>query len=114
MPRLNGKYYLGVEMVSYCAWVAGTFIGFLIGDTLPTGVQAALGVTLYCLFAALVAPILRKTPRMILTAAAAGILNWFLVISLGMSMGWAFIVTMVAVPALAAVFPEYSPGETGP
>ena len=53
---LNPKYFLGLMLLPYVCWATGTAMGALIGNVLPTYVNACLGIALYAMFIAIIVP----------------------------------------------------------
>ena len=53
-------YFLGLILVPWSGWVAGTLIGAAAGNILPSIVTSALGVAIYGMFVAIVVPEARK------------------------------------------------------
>lgn len=98
---VNRAELAGTELGAYSAWVGGTVIGVLVGGVIPPRLQAALGVALYALFAAILTTHVRRHPGLLGAAAAAGGLNMLLRSGLGWSTGVAFPVAMLGGAALA-------------
>lgn len=72
-PSLSSEYMLGLELVSYGGWVAGTVVGFLAGSFVPPVVQAALGILLYALFIAILIPGVIDRPSMLIVAGSSAL-----------------------------------------
>ena len=67
-PLARLPYYLGAGFAFVGAWVAGTFLGVLIGAAVPAGLQIGFAVPL--MFVTLVVPSVRDRPTFV--AAAVG------------------------------------------
>lgn len=60
--RLNIFYSYGVIAASWPGWIAGTGLGVLFGDILPSSLVSALSVSLYGMFLAIIIPPTRENP----------------------------------------------------
>lgn len=101
-----GSRYLGtVNLLAWSSWFTGTTIGVLAGAFLPTSVESAMGVALYALFAALLAPMIRTTVRFLIPALAAGGIHLVLGYIDAISDGWAFIIAVSSAAALGSLLP---------
>lgn len=58
--KANPFFCYGIMTVAMPAWAAGTCIGVLLGNALPTNVVTALGVSLYGMFLAVIIPAAKK------------------------------------------------------
>lgn len=113
---IGPAYLLGLETGAYLSWITGTLIGATTGNILPEGIQNALGVALYALFAALLAGIIRDATvgsprsRMVGAAIVGGGLNWALRSSVGflpgLSPGVAFPIAMICAALLFTIKPR--------
>lgn len=72
--ELSIPFLLGMQGVSYTAWVLGTIIGYLVGSILPTALQSSMGVGLYAMFAAILVPEVRKSLNVLFLSAMSGII----------------------------------------
>lgn len=59
--KLNPFYIYGAVLVASPAWTLGTFIGAVLGNTLPPRIVSALSVGLYGMFLASIIPPARKS-----------------------------------------------------
>lgn len=71
--ELTLPYLLTLQVVPYLSWVGGTMVGYLAGALLPASIQLSLGIGLYALFMALLAPELKKSRSVLLLAAMSAI-----------------------------------------
>lgn len=95
--KLNFKYIFSMQLTAYTGWVVGTGIGYVIGTVLPQSLQAAMGVTLYAMFASLWASEVRKDGFPILSIGLlSAAINSFLVCICQLSTGWSFVIAMVS------------------
>ena len=58
---LTVPYLLGLGLLPFLGWTAGTVLGALAGSILPEAIRTALGVMLYGMFIAIVAPCQKRT-----------------------------------------------------
>ncbi|MBO4252037.1 MAG: AzlC family ABC transporter permease [Clostridia bacterium] len=54
--NINARYFLGLALLPYIGWAAGTIFGAIAGNILPQSVQSALGIALYAMFIAIIVP----------------------------------------------------------
>lgn len=59
--KLNPFYIYGAVLVASPAWTLGTFVGAVLGSTLPARIVSALSVGLYGMFLASIIPPARKS-----------------------------------------------------
>jgi len=75
-------FFVGLLIVTYLSWVAGSVIGAVASNFLPEILSASLGVALYAMFIGLIVPNLRGNLRLgvlvILTAVCNTILSQFI------------------------------------
>lgn len=98
--RLSESYMLGLEIISYLGWGIGSGVGFVVGSVLPPLVQQSMGIGLYAMFIALLAPELKKTTKSIVLALLSGVLNTFLRFQIGIPQGWSIVVSIFVVASL--------------
>lgn len=56
-------YFLGMGIIAYLGWTAGTLLGSLTDSFLPARLQLALGIALYCMFIAIIIPPAKKDKK---------------------------------------------------
>ncbi len=108
---LSVPYLLALEGTAYSGWVSGTGAGFLIGAVLPVAVQASLGIGLYAMFVALLAPQAKKSCVIAMLAVGAGLLNWLLGAVKLLPGGWNLVVAIVATALIGALVFTAETGE---
>ena len=59
---LNPRYCYGAYLVAIPCWAAGTALGILAGNLLPTRIVSALSVALFGMFLAVIVPPSKKQP----------------------------------------------------
>ncbi len=72
-------FYIGLALVTYLSWNAGTLIGAVASDLLPAIITASLGVSLYAMFIGLLVPGLRGNMKLTLLVILCAVLNTILV-----------------------------------
>ena len=106
---LTVPYLLGLGLLPFLGWTAGTVLGALAGSVLPEAIRTALGVMLYGMFIAIVIPPAKKE-RPVLAAALIALvcsclLDWVPVFE-KVSAGIAIVIcTVLAAGICAALFP---------
>lgn len=105
--KLNRFFLLGLNTLSYSAWVGGTIVGIFLGNSLPASLGSSMGIALYSMFIGLLVPSLRESkPIMVVTIIAIifhSILRFTPVIS-NLSSGWSIIITTIAASLAGALF----------
>lgn len=103
-------YMLGLILTPYAGWSVGTILGVFVNDLLPAAVSAALGISLYAMFIAIVIPAAKKDKAVLATLGIAVGLSCLLHYTPGLcaiSDGWAIIIVTLITAALAAsLFPR--------
>lgn len=106
---LSPQFILGLNLLAFASWNAGTWAGIFLARGLPDLVRDSMGIALYAMFIGLLVPSL-KTSRpvlavFLLAVAIHSVLYWSPLIP-GLSMGWGIIITTLAAAAAgAAIFP---------
>ena len=106
---LTVPYLLGLGLLPFLGWTAGTLAGGLAGSALPADIRAALGVMLYGMFIAIVIPPAKQEKAVLVTVILALIcscvFHWadgLKTVSVGVSI---VICTVAAAGAAAICFP---------
>ena len=95
--KANAWYLLGVELVCYLSWNAGTLAGHWGGEVLPSAVRESMAFTLPAMFIALLAILVRN--RLGLAVAAFSAL-----VSTGLFLGGVSGLNVVVVGVVGATF----------
>jgi 4-azaleucine resistance transporter AzlC len=95
-------FYLGLVLVTYVSWFAGSAIGALTSEVLPPMISASLGVALYAMFIGLLVPNLKGNMRLAVLAAVTACLNT--VLTRLMAPSWALIVSTLVCAAAGTFF----------
>ncbi len=107
--ELSPAFLLGLNLIAFSAWNAGTWAGIFLGSGLPEAIQTSMGIALYAMFIGLLVPSMKKSrPVLVISLLAVGIhsfLQWFPLFE-GLSAGWGIIITTIlAAAAGAVIFP---------
>ncbi|MBM7868366.1 branched-chain amino acid ABC transporter permease [Heliobacterium gestii] len=106
--KLAKGFVLGLNVIAYTAWNAGTWIGLFIAEGLPEALKNSMGIALYAMFIGLLLPSMKRSREVmtiaLLAAAIHALLRW-LPIFAGLSAGWTIIIaTVLSAAAGAAIF----------
>lgn len=112
------RYMYGLICLPYVGWALGTLLGAAAGNILPGNITNALGIAIYGMFIAIIAPMSRKSAAVltvVLVAAGLSCVFRFNSFFEGVSPGFAVIVSACVAAAFAAlVFPvKNSPVDSG-
>ena len=107
---LTVPYLLGLGLLPFLGWTAGTVLGALAGSVLPEAIRTALGVMLYGMFIAIVIPPAKKERPVLATVLIALVcsclLDWVPVFE-KVSAGIAIVIcTVLAAGNCGALFPS--------
>ena len=107
--EVSSRYFAGLTVLPLLGWDLGTLAGAVLGDVLPAGVTAALGLAIYGMFIAIVVPVAKKDRQVlwiVLLAVALSFCLYYLPILNRISSGFAIIICAVAASAVGAwIFP---------
>lgn len=106
---LTVPYLLGLGLLPFLGWTAGTVLGALAGSVLPEAIRTALGVMLYGMFIAIVIPPAKKErpvlAAVLIALVCSCLLEWVPVFE-KVSTGIAIVIcTVLAAGICAALFP---------
>jgi len=101
---LHRDFILGLNIVAFISWNAGTWVGIFLAAGLPSAVQNSMGIALYAMFIGLLVPSLRTS------RSAAGVcfmavifhslLHWGVSRVIPLSAGWNIILATLFSAAL--------------
>ncbi len=100
--RCSVSSFVGIVVVTYLSWVAGSAIGAFASDLLPEIISASFGIALYAMFLGLIMPGLRKNLRLSLLVAFTATLNSILCIWIDNT--WSLIISTLSCAALGVFF----------
>lgn len=107
--EITFSFMIGLELLPYIGWAAGTAAGAIVCTLLPVTLQNSMGIALYAMFIALVIPAAKKSKAALVVAGCAifisSVLKWFPVFRF-VSGGWRIIIaTIIACTLGAKLFP---------
>lgn len=100
------SFFAGLSLIPYLGWTLGTLAGALLGNVLPQRLMSALGLAIYGMFVAIVAPEIKKARAVAvvaLIALAASCLFYYLPALGGVSDGLSISICGVLAAAVGAV-----------
>lgn len=113
--KLNFKHFMGIATTPYIGWVLGTFLGSMVTQLLPTSLQSAMGIALYCMFIAIIIPPCRSSKPItvcILIAVALSCLFYYTPYLKELSSGFRVIICSILSAVIAAlIFPIKDEGK---
>lgn len=107
--KLSFEYILGLIILPIVGWTSGTALGALICTALPSDLSNAMGIALYAMFIAIIAPVVKKTRSVFLATLIAVVINVLLkyvTLFSFISQGFRVIIAAIIAALLAAyVYP---------
>ena len=107
----------GLILTPYLGWSAGTLLGAIAGDILPTVVTSALGIAIYGMFIAIVTPVARAdraTAICVLIAAVLSFIFYYVPVLSTVPSGFVIIICAVIAAGIMAVVAPVKPDEEVP
>lgn len=101
--NLDLSFILIVHGMAYSAWVAGSMLGYLLGEMIPITLQTSLSLGLYALFAALLFPSFKSNKNVLLVSMIAVFVYILIFTSNILSSGWDIIVGIILSTAIATI-----------
>ncbi|MFA1819197.1 AzlC family ABC transporter permease [Virgibacillus oceani] len=83
-------FYTTLILTAYVSWIAGSFLGGVLGEVIPERLSQSMGIALYAMFIGLLVPSVKKELKVGLIAILAMLIN-ALCLQLGLSTGWAIV-----------------------
>ena len=107
---LGGPFVLGLNLIAYASWVAGSAAGVLLASGLPAAIQASMGIALYAMFIGLLVPSLRNGLPVIIVVMTAvllqAIMTWIPLFS-SLATGWKLVISAILASMLGAtLYPQ--------
>jgi len=106
------SYLLSLHGVAYLSWASGTITGYLAGTVLPLTVQNSLGIGLYSMFMALLAPEIKKSLPVLFLSISSGILYGAFSYFKILSSSWSLIAASILAAGIGALFIKNEETET--
>lgn len=104
--HVSRSYFLGLAVMPYLGWTAGTLIGALLGNVLPQRLMSALSLAIYGMFVAIVVPEMKRTRPVVYVVASALVLRclfYYMPVLKQISGGLAISICAIAAAVLGAV-----------
>ena len=101
--KLTSNYMIPMALTAYFGWGIGTGVGFIAGSILQSLLQKAMGIGLYVMFVALLAPEIEKSSKVVVLSLAAGIGNAGLRFIIGVPQGWSIILSIIIVAIIGVL-----------
>lgn len=108
--KLKVSYLLGLNIIAYSAWNAGTWCGLFLASSLPQSLQDSMGIALYAMFIGLLIPSAAKSKPVFIIALSAAVIHTlikYLPIFSFLSTGWSIIISTVIAAAIGTyLYPQ--------
>lgn len=108
-PPIDNKYLYGISNISFLGWVIGTIIGAIAGNILPIEFIESLGIAIYGMFIAILAPSFKKAKPYRFVIVLSAILSCIFKFSpylKNISFGFVIIICSISTAFIAAfLFP---------
>lgn len=104
--EIGSQYFLGLSVLPYIGWTAGTLTGAVCGNILPASMTEALGLAIYGMFIAIVVPVVKQDSRMLKMVLLAILFSCCLYYIPGLNQisgGFAVIICAVAASTVGAL-----------
>jgi 4-azaleucine resistance transporter AzlC len=102
--RLTARYFAGLIVTVYLAWLSGTLIGAGFSSLIPPVISRGMGVALYAMFIAILVPGVKKAWVNGLVAVAGGLLAWGASQALpSLPSGWRIVIAILVASAIGAM-----------
>lgn len=88
-------FYLPMALIAYLSLILGSFLGFQLGSVLPLALNKSMGIALYSMFLAILAPELKKSFKTVGIVVTSGLLNIIIHRIKIVPMGWHIIIVIL-------------------
>lgn len=103
--NITFPFMMGLIVIPYIGWTAGTVMGAFINNLLPASLADAMGITLYAMFIAIIVPAARNDKNVLFVLAVSIAASCAMYFTLQfISSGWAVIIAAVLASAVGATF----------
>lgn len=105
-PELKKEFLLGLNLLAFLAWNAGTWMGISLAAGLPLAVKTSMGIALYVMFIGLLVPSFRKSRPALFIALLAMTLHSLLYyppLFNGLSSGLKIVIATVITALVGAI-----------
>jgi 4-azaleucine resistance transporter AzlC len=98
--KLTMPFVLTFNILASLTWVVGTLIGYLMGEIIPSSLQASLSISLYAMFAALLFPQFKIEKRTMYLSILTAIIYITIYSTKLFTSGWDIILGIIISSAL--------------
>jgi 4-azaleucine resistance transporter AzlC len=99
---LSPRYFFGLALTAYLAWLSGTLIGAGFSSLIPPVISRGMGVALYAMFIAILIPGIKKSWRNGIVAAAGGASR----VAPALPAGWRIVIAILVASAIGVALGE--------
>ena len=100
---LESPYVLTITVLAHLTWAAGTVLGYLIGEVLPSSLQSSLNIALYAMFAALLFPHFKIDKEILILSILTAVI-YIIIYSLKVfTSGWDIIIGIILSSAIGVI-----------
>lgn len=115
--EVSTRFFMGLAVLPYIGWSLGTLLGSVLGNVLPDSVMNALSLAIYGMFIAIVAPVAKRSLKVLFVVAVSVALScafYYAPVLKTVSSGLAVSICAVAAALLGALlFPVKEDAENG-
>lgn len=100
------SYFMGLTILPAIGWTSGTVVGIVFGNVLPATLTSAFGITLYCMFIAVLVPSAKrdtKVLRVILLAIGISVAFAYCPWTRMLQFGWRVVFTVILASGIAVI-----------
>lgn len=104
--ELKKEFLLGLNLLAFIAWNAGTWMGVFLAAGLPLSIKTSMGIALYAMFIGLLVPACQKSrPALLIALLAMAIhsLLYYPPLFRGLSLGLKIVITTVITALAGAI-----------
>ncbi|MGI5997971.1 MAG: AzlC family ABC transporter permease [Lutispora sp.] len=105
--KISPYFQLGLNVMAFFSWNAGTWLGLLFGTALPDTLQNSMGIAIYCMFLGLLLPSMKKSRPILVVAAISmvihSLLKWIPMFA-ALSSGLTIIIATIGAASLGTIF----------
>lgn len=103
--RIHPLLFMGIHLTIYTSWVAGTILGYIAGEIIPSSLSSSMVVGLYAMFIALLIPQMKGSGRISFLVFLSGLINTIIKSRGILPKGWDIVAT-ISIVALIGTLTE--------
>ncbi|GLI55201.1 autotransporter [Propionigenium maris DSM 9537] len=111
--RIDTLLFMGIHLIIYTSWVAGTILGYLAGEILPSSLSSSMVVGLYAMFIAILTPQMKGSKRISFLVFLSGLINTIIKSRELLPRGWDIVATISIVALIGTLTEEKKQGVIG-